>query len=420
MTACSGAGGRTTVSAVLPNGNNLYVGSEVRVLGLRVGDVTKLEPVGPSVLATMRLDPEITLPADVRAIITPESLLGQRYVQLDPPYQGGPRLPAGGTIPRERTAAPAELDDVLSSFDRFLAQLDPKGLADLVDVLAATLAGQGRNLNRLLDNSATSVRVLADSSDDLNAVVRQLADVNAAVATRDEQLGQTLEDLSTVVRTLGEEGDTIVSGVGNLRRLVVNLRPLTDEHGDPLVTDIEALTTTLSTVERNLDRVGDLLLGARRLFEGAGRAFDYETARIRLDDELQAAPEAIMLRLRERLVGVCMRLGRAECATPAFWNPLLPQLLCQPAVARCTDKPTLARAIRAALGHLPPDALGQLAREARQRAQAPQPPPTPATGQTPQVLQGASDLLPVPDRRLHERPQPERVRDRLARLLGGG
>jgi phospholipid/cholesterol/gamma-HCH transport system substrate-binding protein len=411
----------TTVSAVLPSATNLYVGSEARVLGMRVGDVVALQPSGPDVVATLRLDRGVTLPADVTAVITPESLLGERYVQLGPPYQGGPAFHDGGTIPRERTGAPAELDEVLASFDGFLRELDPDGIAELVDVLATALEGQGDDLNALIDNGATTVRVLRDASEDLNAIVGHLADLNESVATRDEQLGRTLEDFTTVVHTLNEEHDDIVEGVANLRRLNDNLRPLTREHGDPLVADLEALATALSTVDRNLTRLGDVLVGGKRLFEGAGRGFDYRTARLRLDDELLFTPDAILLRLRERLVGLCIRLGESECADPGFWDPVLPELLCDASLAgstRCADKPTLAQAIRDALGHLPPEALGQLETEARQRQSAPPAAPA-APPDDPVALPPARELLPAPDPRLGDLQAPRGLRDRLADVLVG-
>ena len=60
---------------------------------------------------------------------------------------------------------------MLRSFENFLEGLDEETLADLIDVMAATLEGKGTGINQLLDDGAETVRVLVDASDDLNAPV---------------------------------------------------------------------------------------------------------------------------------------------------------------------------------------------------------------------------------------------------------
>jgi phospholipid/cholesterol/gamma-HCH transport system substrate-binding protein len=170
-TACTGNGEpSTTLTAVFPTTNNLFVGSEVRVMGLQVGEVLSIEPRGEVVEVALRVD-GYDVPEDVRAHLEPTSLLGERFVQLSPAYTGGPTFPDGGVLGLDRTAVPVDIDDVLRSFENFLRSLDRDVLATLIDTLADTFAGQGEGLNQLLDQGSESVRVLADSSADLNALV---------------------------------------------------------------------------------------------------------------------------------------------------------------------------------------------------------------------------------------------------------
>jgi phospholipid/cholesterol/gamma-HCH transport system substrate-binding protein len=420
------------VQAELPRSNNLFEGSDVRILGLRVGSVTRLEARGANVLATMAIDPRYEVPADVRALVSPTALLGERFVQLDPPYTGGPTLAAGEVIGVDRVRVPAETDEVLASFERFLAGLDEQTLADLVDVLAETLAGQGEGLNRLLDQGATTVRVLADASGDINAVVRELADLNTTLATREAEIGRALEDWSTVVRTIAQESDEIIAGVGNLRRLTAEIRPLTEAHADRLVTDLEILTTTLSTVDRNLDRIGTSIRGARQLFEGAGRSIDFPNARLRLDDEGEPLTQVILLRVADRLTGVCLRLGLVECADLEFWLQQLPGLFCEVQVVSCQlDQADIRHGLEAALGLLPVEAIAQLAEEqaARQaeeaaeeaEAEGPHADAPPAASEpAPSEPLSLLDRLPLPDPRLDSEDTEPGLLESFARLLRGG
>ena len=67
---------------------SVYEGSDVRVLGVPVGTVTRVEPTGTDVTVTMAYDDDVKLPADAKAVIIAPSVVGDRYVQLTPAYSG--------------------------------------------------------------------------------------------------------------------------------------------------------------------------------------------------------------------------------------------------------------------------------------------------------------------------------------------
>jgi phospholipid/cholesterol/gamma-HCH transport system substrate-binding protein len=419
----------TKFEVVFTRTNNLFEGSDVRLLGVPKGKVLELTPEGADVIAVIQMEPGLDLPADVRAAVAPTSLLGERFVQLEPPYTGGPKLEEGAVIGKDRTTVAVDIDEVLHGFERFLEGLDEDTLAELVDVLAATLEGQGEGLNQLLDQGSETVSVLRRSSADLNAAVGQLAELNQTVATRDEELGAMFDDLSVVMRTIADESPQIIEGITNLRRLTNELRPLVDEHADPLIRDLEILATTLSTVERNLERVGEVVRGGSRLFETAGRAIDYEHAMLRLDNEAENIPAVLTDRLVNRLTGLCLRLGIDECGDEEFFEPLLPIITCIPDFQTCdTDAQTFGDAVLAGLNLLPDEARLELEREIRaerrrerRRQQSEQETavatPSPSPSPSPAPL---TDRLPLPSPRLKAEPQRESMADRLSRLLGGG
>ncbi|HVM12763.1 MAG TPA: MCE family protein [Egibacteraceae bacterium] len=434
--ACSpGLGeGSREVSAIFANTNNLFVGSEVRVLGLQVGEVTDIVPSGDHVRVDMVVRGQ-PLPSSATADLTPVSLIGERFVQLDPPYTDGPELENGAVLGIDRTSVPTDVDEVLASFERFLTGLEPETLAELVDTLADTLAGQGEGLNQLIDGSADTIRVLSDSTDDLTAIVSELADLNTTLATRDQQIGPLLTNFRTVLQTVTEEKPHIVEGLGNLQRLTVELRPLLADHTDPLVGDLEVLATTLSTVDRNLERIGALAHQGRRLFGGWGGAFEYPEARIPLQNQTEELEHRIDDRLMNRLAGVCIRLGHPECADPAFFAAHLHALACDGEDPGCqAERAGFGQALAAAIGALPDDAQRQLEAEARERLEAEQrteeqrrrdeqaragqgDPPAPGGSQPGPDQRERRDLLPLPDPRLpsddEDRPGP------LRRLFGG-
>ncbi|CAN5126996.1 N/A [soil metagenome] len=386
----------TLVTAEFPRSANLFVGSEVRVLGLQVGEILTIEPQGDRVSVMLSLDPERDYPADATVTLQPVSLLGERFAQIDPPYTGGPTLETGALIPMSRTGIPAEVDEVLRSFEDFLASLDAGALAELVDVLADTLDGNGQGLNDLVASGADTVRVLADSSVDLNELVGNLAELNETLATREERLGSTLVNTSTVLRNLQEDRDLLIGALTELTRATAELEPLILKQDDPLVRDLDILATTLSTVDRNLSRIGTGFFGARRLFDTAGRAVDYENARLPLDNEFGPLADFINQRLANRLVGVCIRLELADCSTVEQLLDQVPDLCLPPLCTRPEGNGAeFAEAMGIMISQLSPESQLAIAEEIGE-VQAAQPP-------APEPVAPPEPALPSVDPRLDGR-----------------
>lgn len=79
-------GGGIKITALFPNASGVNVGTDVKVAGLKVGQVTgqKLDPKSFQVAVTVALDPTVKLPADSSAAITSEGLLGNPFISMTP------------------------------------------------------------------------------------------------------------------------------------------------------------------------------------------------------------------------------------------------------------------------------------------------------------------------------------------------
>lgn len=93
----------------------LAVGDDVEISGVKVGSVSKVELDPATYLAkvTVNVQPDIKLPSDTAALISSKSLLGGRYLSLEP---GGAEdyLEPGARI--EYTQAPQNLEQLLGQF----------------------------------------------------------------------------------------------------------------------------------------------------------------------------------------------------------------------------------------------------------------------------------------------------------------
>jgi len=107
-----------TVSANFPMVDGLKDGTDVKVNGVKIGSVSNLQLItdaGPNqflVKVNMTVDPSVKLPTDTMALIATESLLGGKYMSLEPGIDED-MIKTDGTGRVTRTQAPLRLDDLI-------------------------------------------------------------------------------------------------------------------------------------------------------------------------------------------------------------------------------------------------------------------------------------------------------------------
>ncbi len=104
-----------SVVADFSNIGGLSVGDDVQVSGVKVGSVTGVDIDPETYLARVSLsvDPKYKLPLDTAAIISSQSLLGGKYLSLEPGADED-YLEDGDRI--EYTQAPQNLEQLLGQF----------------------------------------------------------------------------------------------------------------------------------------------------------------------------------------------------------------------------------------------------------------------------------------------------------------
>jgi len=138
---------RNTVVGYFANSNGLFVGDEVRILGVAVGKVERIEPLPGRAKITFWFDRRYPVPADANAVILSPTLVSARAIQLTPAYSSGPTLNDGAVLPQSRTAVPVEWDDLRQQLQKLTATLQPTqpgGVAPLGSFI--NTAADGLNL----------------------------------------------------------------------------------------------------------------------------------------------------------------------------------------------------------------------------------------------------------------------------------
>lgn len=253
------------VTAYFPRTVGIYPGSDVRVLGVRIGEVRKITPEGKRVRVELEYESGRRIPADARAAIINSSVVSDRYVQLLPVYRSGPAMRDGAVIPESRTAVPVELDRVFDSLHTTAEALGPRGanadgsLSRLLGVSADNLQGQGGQLNQTVEDLSLAVTTLSDGRKDLFGTVRNLQVFTAVLASDDSTVRSFNNSLAKVAGQLaGERGDLAAA----LRHLGLALRDVADfvkKNKKALTADVKGLSKVTKVLVTQRAALAELL-----------------------------------------------------------------------------------------------------------------------------------------------------------------
>ncbi|MFD9098522.1 MCE family protein [Streptomyces collinus] len=252
---------KETYHAVFTDVTGLETGDDVRVAGVRVGEVEGIR-IKDRTLAevTFTVSAKRPLLAGTRAVVRYRNLVGQRYIALT---EGAgdvtDRLRPGGTIPLSRTQPALDLNALLNGFKPLFAALSPSDVNQLATEIVRTLQGEGGTVNSLLAHTASLTSTLAD---------------------RDKLIGSVIHNLDTVLQTLDERGSRFSGLLTQLRRVIsglsadrkpigaslVSIGDLTDvtagllkDARPPLKDDIAGLGDLTGTLNRNENTVEGVL-----------------------------------------------------------------------------------------------------------------------------------------------------------------
>ena len=191
----------------LENASGLYPGSDVEIAGAKAGTIDSLSLRGGLAIATINLDPQrVPVHRDATVDLRPKSLLGEKYLALDP-GKSGADLPSGAMLSRSAVTQSVELQDVFNTFD----QPTRDKLQVLIDNLGGGLAGEGAVQNQGINAG----------SKDLN----DLAAVADTLAQKDNELQQVIQSLSVVTDELSrsDRRDQLAALIRNTDALMKDL-----------------------------------------------------------------------------------------------------------------------------------------------------------------------------------------------------
>ena len=252
----------TTVRAYFASAEGLHVGDDVKVLGVKVGTIEAIENRAKGVLVTLKVGSGQPIPADAHAAIVSPSLVSGRFVQLEPVYDGGPRMRDGATIARERTAVPVTFDDVKQQLTDLATTLGPDAgkkagpLAIAITALEKSLRdGNSTQLRTAIDELRGAATALSDGRSDLFSTIKNLDTFTRNLALNDAAVRGFTTELDDVSGVLAANRAHLRGALAGLAKVLATTDRYLTQHRKRLRTttkDVNLLAAALADSSNEL------------------------------------------------------------------------------------------------------------------------------------------------------------------------
>ncbi|MBM7773527.1 phospholipid/cholesterol/gamma-HCH transport system substrate-binding protein [Actinokineospora baliensis] len=247
--------GGTTYTAQFREAAGLKPDDEVRVAGVKVGAVTKVELTGTHVTVTFRAK-DVWLGDQTVAAIKIKTLLGQKNLALDP--LGTEELDPDTPIPLERTLTAYDVNDAFADLAKTTGEIDTDQLAESFRTLSRTFsATTPDDVRTALDGLSRLSRTIAGRDQELKRLLASTKGISKTLADRGDQFQALINDGDTLLAEFARRRDAIsalLTGTRDLSKQLSGLVADNQQQLAPALRQLERVTEVLRRNQDNLDR----------------------------------------------------------------------------------------------------------------------------------------------------------------------
>lgn len=270
----AGYGKAVSYYGLFSDATGLLVGDDVRVSGVRVGSIQSIklvresdpaDPASARFLAQVKFDVSVDRPLTswVRAKLRFRNLVGQRYLALEQGSEipGVPEttLKPKSVIPLSQTQNALDLSTLFAGFKPLFSGLDPAEINDLSMQIIQTLQGEGGTVDNLLRQTAELTSAVADKDKVIGDLVDNLSSVLDTLGQRDQKLSELIVQLQRWVSGLSADRKVIGNSITGINDLTSTTAGLLDKARPQLKQDVEDLTGLAQTLNAGGSTIDGIL-----------------------------------------------------------------------------------------------------------------------------------------------------------------
>jgi phospholipid/cholesterol/gamma-HCH transport system substrate-binding protein len=224
------AGSTVPYAAMFTDVFGLREGDDVRMAGVRVGRVEKIELDGDLAKVSFVVQNQQQLLGTTVASVTYQNIVGQRYLGLSLGKTGDPGpLPSGSTIPLERSDPSFDVTTLLNGYEPLFSVLNPRDADNLTKGVIESLQGDEASITALVDQTSVLTESFAGRDEELGSVITDLNTVMGNLAQHNDSLDEVLTQVQSTVATFDSRRPELVKATGSMARVMRQLSDITDE-----------------------------------------------------------------------------------------------------------------------------------------------------------------------------------------------
>jgi len=250
-------GGGDTYYAAFSESGGLKPNDEVRIAGVRVGKVEKVELEGDHVRVTFRVDTSSEFGDETQAAIKVKTLLGAMYLSLEPAGSG--QLDEGAEIPVERTSSPYDVVDAFSGLAETSERIDTDRLAKSLTTLADLTRNTPEEFRKALDGVSRLSANVAARDEQINSLLKNLERVSGVLDERDDDIIGLMKDSDVLFRALVARREAVHNLLVSTNRLSKELTTLIEQSRADLKPALDHVDNVLKVLNKNEDNLDNSL-----------------------------------------------------------------------------------------------------------------------------------------------------------------
>ena len=233
---------KTDYKAVFVDATGVVKGDDVRIAGVKVGSVKDIQIVDRTrALVTFSVEDSTSLSKATHAAIRYRNLVGQRYISLTDEIGDSAKLASGDTIPVSQTSPALDLTVLFNGFKPLFQALSPADINQLSYEVIQVFQGEGGTLEGLLSHTASVTQTLASRDQVIGELIDNLNQVLDHIGDRDDQLSDLITTFRTFVGGLKDDRKAILGSLDQISELSVQTADLVSGVRTPFVSDIHQL-----------------------------------------------------------------------------------------------------------------------------------------------------------------------------------
>ncbi len=271
-------GGGDTYQAAFSEAGGLEPGDEVRIAGVRVGQVDEMVIEDGQVIATFTVKTDSTFGADTGAAIKVKTLLGDVFLALEPSGDG--QLEEDAQIPMERTTSPYDVVEAFEGLAETTGDIETEPLAESLTTLADLSRNTPDEFRRALDGVSRLSRNIASRDEQIRSLLVNLDRFSTVLDDRDEDIIALMEDADVLFQALvarREQIHALLVSTSTLSRELTALVRQSRADLEPALRQVKEVLDVLNKNEDNIDNSLRLMAPFYRVFAntlGSGPWFD--------------------------------------------------------------------------------------------------------------------------------------------------